>query len=481
MASHAMTPLVTDWSMHRCDVAVIGAGLAGLSAARSLLDRGRSVLVLEARDRVGGRLLGRELADGSVVELGGQWVGPTQLRVNAWIDELGLARFETYDEGFNQFESRGRRSRYRGAIPRLSPVVLADVAQAQARLDRMARQVPLDAPWQALKAAEWDSQTVATWVGRHTHTRGARDFFALLCTGVWAAEPADLSLLHLLFYAHSAGGINRLISTDGGAQQHRISGGSQLIAERAAALVGDRILLSSPVRRIVDDGESVAVQGDGFEVKADQVVVAIPPTLAGRLDYVPPLPGWRDQLTQRIPQGSVIKCMAVYDAPFWRAEGLSGQVASTAGPVTVAFDNSPDGSEYGVLLGFLEGEHARTLGRAPVEERRGVVLSCFERFFGARARAPREYVEHSWAEEEFTRGCYGGYFAPGVWTSLGFGLRKPVGRISWAGAETAEIWNGYMDGAISSGERAADEIIAAGRRPRAHLDHDPSFTTAITS
>lgn len=465
---------MNDFLRRECDVAVVGAGLAGLSAARSLTERGLSVLVVEARDRVGGRLLGHELADGSIVEVGGQWVGPTQLRVNAWIDELGLERFDTYDEGFNQFDYRGHRSRYRGAIPRLNPVVLADVAQAQARLDRMARQVPLDAPWRAPKAAEWDSQTVATWVGRHTYTRGARAFFALVCAGVWAAEPADLSLLHLLFYAHSAGGLDALISTDGGAQQHRIVGGSQLIAKRAAVSLGDRILLSTPVRRIVDDGESVAVQGDGFEVQAGHAVVAIPPTLAGRLEYVPQLPGWRDQLTQRLPQGSVIKCMAVYDEPFWRADGFSGQVTSTDGPVTVVFDNSPAGSQYGVLLGFLEGEHARTLGRAPLQERRSLVLGCFERFFGSRAQAPIDYVERSWAEEAFTRGCYGGYFPPGVWTSLGFGLREPVGRIHWAGAETAEVWNGYMDGAISSGERAAEEIAAAGLRPLAARAASPT-------
>jgi monoamine oxidase len=444
------------------DVVIVGAGLAGLSAAQTLTEAGLSVVVLEARDRVGGRLLNHRLARGGIVEVGGQWVGPTQLRVNAWIRELGLELFETYDEGFNQFEHRGRRSRYRGAIPKLNPIVLADVGQAQTRLDRMARQVPLDEPWRARKAAEWDAQTVATWLARHTRTSSAVAFFQLLCEAVWAAPPAELSLLHFLFYVHSAGGIDPLISTRGGAQQHRIVGGSQLIAQRAADRLSERVVLGAPVRRIADDGESVAVRGDDIDVQAAHVIVAIPPTLAARIHYEPALPGWRDQLMQRIPQGSVIKCMAVYADPFWRRDGYSGQVTSTDGPVKVVFDNTPSTGGVGVLLGFLEGEQARSLGRLPLSERRNAVLDCFKRFFGPRANDAYEYVEQSWAEEEFTRGCYAGYLPPGAWTSLGFALRQRCGRIHWAGTETAEVWNGYMDGAISSGERAAREVIAAG-------------------
>ncbi len=444
-----------------CDIAIVGAGAAGLAAARWLEAKGVSVLVLEARDRVGGRMLNEPIGDGEIVEVGGQWVGPTQLRVNELIDELGLERFETYDEGFNQFEFRGRLSRYTGAIPRINPIVLADIAQLQARIERMAKQVPLDAPWSAPKAEEWDSMTVMTWLGRKSHTSGGKAFFQLICEGVWAAHPSDFSLLHMLFYVNSAGGLGKLIETDGGAQTHRIVGGSQLICKRMADELGDRVILEAPVRRIRSDGESVVLDAEQVQVTASRVIVAIPPTLAGRIVYEPPLPGHRDQLTQRVPQGTVMKCMAIYETPFWRKDDLSGQVTSDTGPVKVVFDNSPPSGNPGVLLGFLEGNQARELGQLPIEERRAEVLRCFARFFGAEAAAPLDYVEKSWADEPFSRGCYGGFFPTGVWTSFGKALREPIGQIHWAGAETATVWNGYIDGALTSGEHAAAEVFEA--------------------
>lgn len=444
-----------------CDVAIVGAGLAGLAAARRIeSESDKSVIVLEARDRVGGRLLNEPIGGGEIVEVGGQWVGPTQKRINGLVDELGLERFRTFDEGFNQFEFRNRLSKYKGAIPKLNPVVLADVAQLQFRLDKMAKSVPLDAPWTAPKAEEWDALTVSGWLQRKAKTAGALAFFQLVSEGVWAAHPSDFSLLHMLFYINSAGGFDMLISTDGGAQHDRIVGGSQLIANRMAESLGDRVILEAPVRKIISNDDGVLVDAEQLEVRASQVIVALPPTLAGRIVYEPALPGYRDQLTQRVPQGSVIKCMAVYDEPFWRGNGFSGQVTSDTGPVKVVFDNSPPSGKPGVLLGFLEGNQARQLGRLPAKEREAEVIKCFTRFFGPEAGNHKDFVERSWAEEPFSRGCYGGLFPTGVWTAFGEALREPIGRLHWAGAETATVWNGYMDGAVTSGERAADEVCA---------------------
>jgi monoamine oxidase len=444
------------------DVAVVGAGLAGLTAARRLVDAGKEPVVVEARDRVGGRTLNHDIGEGKVVEVGGQWVGPTQRRMLALSQELGVDTFPTHDEGDNLIEWRGDLKRYRGAIPRINPAILADVAQAQVRLDRMARRVPLEAPWEADRAARWDAQTYATWLARNLATAGARTLFEIGAEAVWAQEPADVSLLHVLFYTHSAGGLDALLGTSGGAQQDRFVGGSQVVALRLAEALGDeRVALQAPVRRITHRADGVTVAADGLEVRARRAIVALPPALAGRIAYDPPLPGYRDQLTQRMAQGTVIKCMAIYPDPFWRAEGLTGQAASDIGPVRVTFDNSPPDGAPGVLLGFLEGRQARALGRRTPEQRRDAVVGCFARMFGPRAASPDRYVERVWADEEWTRGCYGCAMPTGAWTEFGPALRAPIGPLHWAGAETATVWSGYMDGAVSSGERAAADIVAA--------------------
>ncbi len=468
------------------DVVVVGAGLAGLVAARQLAAAGLRPLVLEARERVGGRLLNEELGDGKVVEVGGQWIGPTQERIAALAAELDVGTFPTWDEGRHLIELGGRVASYTGAITdarlglvrelskAISPLALVDFEQARARLDRLARQVPLEGPWLAPDAIEQDGQTFATWLRRNVRTAAARTLFELATEAVWAAEPADVSLLHVLFYSHSGGGFNTLLGTGGGAQQDRFHGGSQRIALLLAEALGDSLRLGAPVREIAQGEGGVTVRagrlvhpGDeevapaGVIVSARHAIVAVPPTLAGRIAYDPPLPGLRDQLTQRMPQGTVIKTMAVYERPFWREEGYSGQAASESGPARVIFDNSPPDGSPGVLLGFLEGRLARQWGGRDAAERREAILAGHARLFGPQAAQPERFIERVWSEEEWTRGCYGCLMTTGGWTEYGRALRRPVGRIHWAGAETATVWNGYMDGAVQSGERAAEEVLAA--------------------
>lgn len=447
-------------------VIVIGAGLAGLSAARSLVAAGREVVVLEARDRVGGRTEGGHLSDGTPIELGGQWIGPTQDRMYELVAELGLEHFRTYnDDGRLLLDLGGKQSRMaanRGAMPRLGPFALADLAQGLARFERLARTIDLEAPWNSPNAVRLDGQTFESWVRRNLRTSTGRAYFHVACEAVFAADTADVSLLHALFYAHSGTDFETLLSVDRGAQQDRIVGGSIRIAETMAAALGDVVRLSSPVASVHQDADGVRVRTrTGEEVTGTQVIVTLPPTLAGRLDYQPLLPSWRDQLTQRVPAGSVMKVYAAYDEPFWRADGLNGQAASDRGPVKVTFDNSPPSGDPGVLMGFVEGNDARIWARHSETERRDAVLDCFARYFGERARTPREYVERDWMGEEFTRGCYGAHFTPGVWTAYGHALHAPVGRIHWAGAEYASVWNGYMEGAVRSGEAAAIAVLGA--------------------
>jgi len=370
----------------------------------------------------------------------------------------GVETFPTHVDGQNVIEYRGRVSRYSGTIPRLNPAVLLQVEWVRRRLNAMSKQVPLDAPWGARHAIEWDRVTFSEWMRSNARSPGARMLIRLAIRSVFGTEPEDVSLLHVLFYVHSAGGFDSLVDTAGGAQDSRFVGGSQLVAIRMAEELGERVVLDAPVRGIEDAGGRVRIDADGLAIEAEHVIVAVSPTLAARIAYEPALPPRRDQMTQRMPQGAIIKCMAIYDEPFWRREGLSGSGISDGGSVNAVFDNTPDDGSPGVLLGFLDGRAARRWGSASVSERRAEVVRVFSRLFGPRASQPVDYVERNWAAEPWSRGCYSGAFGPSGWTDFGRALREPVGRVHWAGTETATVWNGYIDGAITSGVRAASEL-----------------------
>jgi monoamine oxidase len=442
------------------EVPVVGAGLAGLTAARALRRRGISVVVLEADDRVGGRTLNHRFGDGTIVEIGGQWIGPTQDRLAALAGELGVETYLTYDEGEHLLHKDGELVRYRGEGFGLPPHVLAELALVQWRLDRLAASVPLDAPWRARRAKRLDAETVATWIRRNVRTRLGRRFLRVIVQAVFSAEPEDISMLHFLFYLHSGGSLDLLTRTIGGAQEARFVGGSQEISLRMAAELGDAVRLTQPVERIAHSETAVRLAGSWGELQAARAIVAVAPVVISRIGFDPPLSGLRTHLYAKMPPGYVIKCMARYEQPFWRSAGLSGQAGSPSHPLAITFDNSPADGSCGVLLGFLEAGHGRRAAALPESERRDLVLDGFATYFGSRAREPLEYVEQDWAGEQWIRGGYGAHLGPGAWTHYGRLLREPEGRLHWAGSETSAVWNGYMDGAVRSGERAAAEIGA---------------------
>ena len=454
------------------DFVVVGAGIAGLTAARNIVKGGRSVIVLEARDRVGGRVLNEDLGGGKVSERGGTFVGPTQDHLYALAKELGIGTFDTYDDG-NDVYIDGSGQRYEwsdtgvtGTAP-LDPVILPDLNNVVSNLDQMSTTVPVDAPWTAASAGSWDAQTLDTWVQANSVTPQFRELVPVATRPIFGCEPREISLLYVLFYIASSGNettpgtFERNFDTRGGGQQQRFIGGSQLIPIAMARQLDSRVLLSSPVRRIDQGASGVTVTSDRAVVKAKRVIVALPPALAGRIAYAPDLPAERDQFMQRVGQGTLIKVAAVYDRPFWREAGLTGQALSPTGLVSATFDDSPPDGRPGVVFGFVGGDKARQYNSMSLQDRRASVLGEFAGFFGDRAKSPAQYFETIWTAETWSRGCPVAIYPPGALLAYGPVLRAPVGRIHWAGTETSAYWNGYMDGATRSGERAATEVLSA--------------------
>jgi monoamine oxidase len=454
-------------STRSADVVVVGAGLAGLTTARTLVKARRSVIVVEARNRVGGRCLSLPLGPGAsdVANMGATFVGPTQTRILSLMQELRIGKFPTFATGNLLWYEKGKGTPYTGVIPPASdPIAVIQLGTITLpALDSMAKTVPLDAPYDAPRAREWDGMTVETWANQNISTSAGRALLALAVEALLSVEPRDISMLFFLFYIHSGGDVNTLVGNagTGGAQDFRVTGGTQGISAAMARQLGKRVLLGHPVRRITQNGRGAVVYADGVTIKCRRVVVAVPPTFAGRIDYSPGLPGLRDQLTQRMPMGSLIKTIAVYDRPFWRDQGLNGQVTSDEGPVKACFDASPESGKPGVMLGFVDGEDARILCAQPLAERRRQVLADYALYFGSAALTPRKYLDMPWDNDVWSRGCPVCVMPPGVMTSYGRALRVPVGRIHWAGTETASVWNGYMDGAVRSGDRAAQEVLAS--------------------
>ncbi len=409
----------TGFPTRHADVVVVGAGLAGLSAARVLTASGVDVIVLEARDRVGGRTYTRSASDGTLIDHGGQWIGPTQERLAALAEAVGVKTFRTYNSGNNIEYKRGQRITYTGTVPTSEPLVTMEVVEMLLNLSIMASEVPLDAPWTAPLAAEWDAQTMATWAEQNVQSAGARDLLTVAIEAVFSVEPRDLSLLHFLFYVHSAGNLNVLLSVTGGAQESRFVGGAQAVSKRVAEALGERVILNAPVHTIIQDDMGVRAVSDTVSVMARHAIIAIPPALAGRLRYRPALPGYRDQLTQRMPMGTVIKVHCLYDTPFWRDEGLSGQVMSDEGIIRITYDNSPENGRPGVLLTFIEGDAARIWGRrepgGTPRRRAGMPGALFRRKGEKPIRVPRAELGRGRVYARLLRGGDAAGRVDGVW------------------------------------------------------------------
>jgi monoamine oxidase len=341
---------------------------------------------------------------------------------------------------------------------------------ASTKLDVMAKQVGVSAPWKAKSAKAWDAMTLDDWMRAEIPSSRGQAVFISACQAIWGADPNQLSLLYALQYTaaagsrQTAGSFIRLISTGGGAQENRFVGGSQRISEQVADRLGKRVVLKAPVSVVAQDHDGVRIVAQGTTVEARQAILAVPPVLASRLAYSPALPKGKAALLKALVPGNLTKAEAVYNRPFWRDAGLSGQGVSDGGPASTIFDNSPPDASIGVLFGFIGGSSYAAWAKLPADQRRAQVLERLAAFVGDEARVPVGYIEQDWTKERWTRGCPVAHAGPGVLTKYGPWLRRPVGKVHFAGTETADYWLGYMDGAVRSGERAAREVLAALRR-----------------
>jgi monoamine oxidase len=456
-------------------VIVVGAGLAGLTAARKIRAGGHSVIVMEAQKRVGGRTLNEDIGGGEIADLGGTFIGPTQDHVAALVKELGINTFPTYNTGDNVFiRSDGRRETFASNTPVFGtapadPEIAADIVAVVAQLDSMAAEIDVKQPWAHPKAADWDSQTLDSFV--RANSTGNKEFLDLVsaaCEPIFGAEAREVSLLFVLFYIASSGNeqnpgtFERNFNTQGGAQESRIEGGAQLISIKMAQQLGKRVLLNAPVQRVDQGRFGVRVWTDKYYVSGKRAILAMPPAIAGRIIFHGGMTDLRDQLMQRMPQGTLRKFEAVYEKPFWRDKNLSGQCISNIGPIKVTFDASPKDGSPGVILGFIGGTEARKWTTRSAEDRKKACLDQLQGFFDdTQAQNVSAVYEKDWAGDLWARGCPVGVPPPGTLIDFGPTIPEPLGKIHWAGTETSDYWAGYMDGAVRSGERAAAEVLAA--------------------
>ncbi|GAA2428303.1 flavin monoamine oxidase family protein [Mycolicibacterium llatzerense] len=459
------------------DVVIVGAGLSGLTAAYRLAQQGISVLVLEAGDRVGGRTVNVDVGRGAVTDGGGQWIGALHTRMYALIKELGLSTFRTYTEGDSIYLQHGKRRSYQGTIPPLGPLALLAFAQAQFRLERMAKQVPVAAPWTAKKADSWDSTTLGHWLDANCLVDEARHLFTTCFTMMYAEDPHRISLLKVLHQIATSGGITFMANTRDGAQDSRVIGGMHLVSTTLANKLGDRVILDSPVTEIQQSDDEVLVRSARAAVRCQRVIVAMTPADAGRIRVTPELPVRRTALQRAWHNGTETKVFAVYDKPFWRKQGFNGSALTDLPIAHFVVDNSPADGSVGVLLVFVG-----TAGAGPgftwtddvlndQAARHAAFVRDLVTLFGPEAANPVEVVEKSWVDEPWINGCVGTR-APGILTGYTDAATVPVGRLHWAGTEAAPEFESYLEGAVRAAERAAAEVRVALSDPvHSKTDH----------
>jgi monoamine oxidase len=449
------------------EVTIVGAGLSGLAAGHRLRREGiEDFVILEATDRVGGRLLNEPVCAGDepVVEVGGQWCGPNHTALLELAEDVGVLPFPFHSDGSALLETPEGLIPYTGSTLPLEGASGEAMEAVVKRLDELARTTPPDAPWEAPNAAELDRMTVAAWLDSTAADPIARAVLDLRMTLSFTMPTERISMLHVAAFFAGVGGWDEYSKR----LKYRLRGGAGLLPRAVARGLGDRVRLKRPARQIHEDPDSVSVISDDVTVTSGRVILALSPGECRPISFTPQLPTGRRLLNEGWQNGGALKAHAVYETPFWRARALSGTTLSVTRFPCMTFDNSPPAGEPGVL-GFLFtygggplSVDANELLVADQEDRRQVILHAVAERLGDEALTPQRYFETSWLSQPYTAGCVNPA-APGVLTAAGAALRAPHGRVHWAGTETAAHWTGWMEGAVQAGQRAAGEVLEAGR------------------
>lgn len=450
------------------DVVVIGAGPAGLTAARRLTQAGKTVAVLEARDRVGGRTWS-DTIDGTFLEIGGQWIAPEQTAIQALAEELGLELFQRHREGQSVFiDKEGTRHLFTGDFP-VEPETLEEIHKLRAEITRLSLEVDPAAPWEHPRAAEYDEITFDAWLRTQSDDAEARLIVGNFISGAMLTKPKHaFSFLQALFFGASAGSFENLVDEDI-LLDKRVVGGMQKVSIRLAEELGDEnVFLESPVRELhwenAGDGAAADVIAitDNLKVNAKHVILAVPPNLYSRIQYVPALPRTQQVAHQHQSMGLVIKVHASYDRPFWREQGLAGTGFGYYNLVQDIYDNTNHGDERGTLVGFIVERDAEKAWALPEDERRATILDSLAAYLGEEARNPVAFYLSDFGAEEWTRGAYGCSYDLGGLSRWGKFQNQPVGPIYFASSDIQGFGYQHVDGAVRIGQDTAARVLQTG-------------------